>query len=62
MEAAVTAQGHGEGLGGGGAGGDKTEDRGHLKRCLLGKEAEKHADSLPAGVLASVQLSWTAFV
>ena len=45
-----------------GAGGDKTEGRGHLKRCLLGKEAEKHADSLPAGVLASVQLSCTAFV
>ena len=61
MEEAVPALGHGEGLGVG-TGGDKTEGRGHLERCLLGKETEKHAGSLPAGVSASVQLSWTGFV
>ena len=45
-----------------GTGGDKTEGRGHLERCLLGKETEKHAGFLPAGVLASVLLSRPGFM
>ena len=57
MEEAVPALGHGEGLGvGTGETRQRTE---HLERCLLGKETEKHAGSLPAGVSASVQWSWT---